>query len=365
MMNSKQKILMVCEAFGGGVFAYVSQLCNDMCDEFDVYLAYALRPQTPKNYKDALDKRVHLIEVKNFGHLSNPISIVKLYSELRSIEKEIQPDIIHLHSSIAGGVGRLVFKGKKNKVVYTPHGYAHVLMGDASSLKCRLYKLLEKILGNKAGCITLTCCESEDEEARKFAKRTAYVETGVNLEDLSASLDGIEPEKSDKFTVYTLGRTCTQKQPWLFNEIAKAVPEARFVWIGGGELDHQLTAPNLEHISWKPRKEALALGKGADVFVLCSLGEAIAMSLIENMFMSKLILVSNTMGNKSVIRNGVNGYVCDKVEDYARNIKNAMKEFPTQLASQAAKDVQTIYNTHEMTRKYIHFYREVIDGKYN
>lgn len=39
---------MVCEAFGGGVFAYVSQLCNDMCDEFDVYLAYALRPQTPK-----------------------------------------------------------------------------------------------------------------------------------------------------------------------------------------------------------------------------------------------------------------------------------------------------------------------------
>ena len=41
---------MVCEAFGGGVFAYVSQLCNDMCDEFDVYLAYALRPQTPKKH---------------------------------------------------------------------------------------------------------------------------------------------------------------------------------------------------------------------------------------------------------------------------------------------------------------------------
>ena len=50
---------MVCEAFGGGVFAYVSQLCNDMSDEFDVYLAYALRPQTPKNYQKALEKRVH------------------------------------------------------------------------------------------------------------------------------------------------------------------------------------------------------------------------------------------------------------------------------------------------------------------
>ena len=33
---AKKKILMVCEAFGGGVFTYVSQLCNDMSEEFDV-----------------------------------------------------------------------------------------------------------------------------------------------------------------------------------------------------------------------------------------------------------------------------------------------------------------------------------------
>ena len=35
-----KKILMVCEAFGGGVFTYVSQLCNDMCDSFDVTLVF-------------------------------------------------------------------------------------------------------------------------------------------------------------------------------------------------------------------------------------------------------------------------------------------------------------------------------------
>lgn len=60
----KKRILMVCEAFGGGVFTYVSQLCNDMVDEFDVYLAYSLRPQTPKNYTDFLDQRVHLMKWK-------------------------------------------------------------------------------------------------------------------------------------------------------------------------------------------------------------------------------------------------------------------------------------------------------------
>lgn len=69
VLTDKQRdlILMVCEAFGGGVFTYVSQLCNDMVDEFDVYLAYSLRPQTPKNYTDFLDQRVHLIEMENVG----------------------------------------------------------------------------------------------------------------------------------------------------------------------------------------------------------------------------------------------------------------------------------------------------------
>lgn len=355
----KKKILMVCEAFGGGVFTYVSQLCNDMVDNFEVFLAYSTRPQTPRNYREFLDKRVHLIEIKNFStrELANIANDIEIIEELRSIEKEIQPDIIHLHSSVAGGIGRLAFNGKNNTVVYTPHGYAHILMG--SGIKCKFYGAMETILGKIFNAITLTCCESEDEVARKLTKKTAYIETGVNLADLSASLDEIEPIKNEKFTVFTLGRVCTQKQPQLFNHIAELVPEARFVWIGGGELENELTAPNVEVTGWKPRKEALAIAKGADVFVLCSLGEAIAMSLIENMYIKKLILVSNVMGNKSVIHNGVNGYVCNSAEEYADKIKMAMKKFPKVLAERAYQDVLEIYNTKVMKDKYIKFYESI------
>lgn len=358
----KKRILMVCEAFGGGVFAYVSQLCNDMCEEFDVYLAFALRPQTPKNFREILDKRVRLIKVKNFGgSIFNPIMDIKVVIELRRIARAVNPDLIHLHSSIAGGLGRIAFNGKAIPLVYTPHGYAHILMG-RGGLKLKGYELMEKVLGRRE-CITLTCCKSEDDVAKTLTKRTAYVETGVNLNDLSESLDGVRPIKNEKFTVYTLGRTCVQKQPELYNRIAELVPEARFVWIGGGELDHLLTASNLERTGWKPRKEALAMGKGADVFILCSLGEAIAMSLIENMFMGKLVMVSNVMGNKSVITDGVNGYVCDKAEDYARRIKEAMKDFPQHLCDQAASDVRRIYNTEVMAEKYVRFYNNTIDKR--
>lgn len=356
----KRKVLMVCEAFGGGVFTYVSQLCNDMADEFEVYLAYSVRPQTPKNFKEFLDERVQLIEVENFGKLKDIKSDMKVIIELHAIEKKINPDIIHLHSSIAGGIGRIVFRGKNNAVIYTPHGYAHILMG--RSKKTMVYEIMERILG-KTNSITLTCSESEDEVAKTFCRRTAYIETGVNLAELSSSLDGIEAKKEDKFTVFTLGRICKQKQPALFNRIAELVPEARFLWIGSGELENQLTAPNIEVAGWKARKEALAMAKEADIYVLCSLGEAIAMSLLENMFIRKLCLVSNTMGNKSVIQDGINGYLCLQPEEYAARIKEAMRKFPEELPKRAYQDVLNIYNTEIMKKKYIRFYNDVIEEK--
>ncbi|MBO6206140.1 MAG: glycosyltransferase [Lachnospiraceae bacterium] len=355
-----KKILMVCEAFGGGVFTYVSQLCNDMVDDFKIYLAYSLRSQTPKNYRDFLDPRVKLIQVKSWDGkpITNVINDIKVIRELRYIENRVKPDIIHLHSSIAGGIGRLAFKGKDNTVLYTPHGYAHILMGPGR--KSKMYGLIEKILGRK-NCITLTCCESEDEVAKKLCKKTAYIETGVNLKDLGEALDGIEPVKNEKFTVFTLGRVCIQKQPALFNRIAQLVPEARFVWIGNGELEHELT--DVEVTGWKDRKEALAMAKGADAYILCSYGEAIAMSLIENMFIKKLVLVSNTMGNKSVIKDGVNGYICETAEDYAKRIKEAMKNFPLELPERAYQDVLDIYNTDVMKKKYVEYYTDLLENR--
>lgn len=214
--------------------------------------------------------------------------------------------------------------------------------------------------------VWIKICGKIDEISRKvlITGVIGYVETGVNLADLSTSLDGIKPVKNDRFTVFTLGRACVQKQPQLFNKIAELVPDARFVWIGNGELENELKAPNIEVTGWKPRKEALAMAKGADAFILCSLGEAIAMSLIENMYIKKLILVSNTMGNKSVIRDGINGYVCDKAEGYAAHIKAAMNDFPKELPERAYQDVLKIYNTDAMKKKYIAFYNDVIAGKY-
>ena len=341
-----KKILMVCEAFGGGVFTYVRQLCNDMCEYFDIYLAYSLRPQTPKNYKEQLDSRVKLIEVKSWSgqsvlNISNDKKVIK---ELQSIANQVQPDIIHLHSSIAGGIGRLAFKDNSYSLIYTPHGYAHILMGPG--IKSLIYKKAEQYLGKHSNAITLTCTESEDQIAKTLSKRTAYIETGIDVDEMANTLNNVEHKRNKKLRVYTVGRIAKQKRPDLFNKIAKLVPNVEFLWIGDGELRNELTSPNITVTGWNT----------ADIFILCSYGEAIAMSLIENMYMKKLCLVSNTMGNKSVIQNKKNGFTCDFPEQYANRIKQAEKSFPYTLANQAYQDVMDIYNNDIMADKYIKFY---------
>ncbi|MBR0149782.1 MAG: glycosyltransferase [Synergistaceae bacterium] len=280
----------------------------------------------------------------------------RVVKELQQLEKDISPDIIHLHSSIAGFFGRIAFNGRNNTVIYTPHGYAHVLSGPC--VKSRIYRFVEKLLGYR-NCITLTCCASEDEEAKTLTSRTAYIETGLNISELSRTLSNIQPTKHERFTVFSLGRIVRQKRPDVFNKIAELVPEAKFIWIGGGPLSYELTAPNIEITGWMPREEALAIAKGADAFVLCSYGEAIAMSLLENMYLEKLTLVSNTMGNKSVIHNGVNGWLCDTPEDYAEKIRSAMSDFPIHLTQSARQSIDNIYNMEAMKRKFIAYYNSL------
>ena len=59
-MAEKKKILYIVEAMGGGVFTYIVDLANELVNKYDMYIAYAVRKQTPENYKDYFDKRIEI-----------------------------------------------------------------------------------------------------------------------------------------------------------------------------------------------------------------------------------------------------------------------------------------------------------------
>lgn len=353
-MAEKRKILYVVEAFGGGVFTYIVDLANRLADTFDIYIAFSIRKQTPNDFEKYFNKRIHLIEVKNFGRAIDPISDVKAFFELKNIAKNIDPDVIHLHSSKAGALGRFAFDGKKVSLFYTPHGYSF-LMKNQSIPKRLLYKAIEWISARRT-CTTISCGEGEHKETLKLTKRAVYVNNGVNIEDLNKLIESIEIENT-QFSVFTLGRICYQKNPKLFNKVAEMLPDVKFVWIGDGELRNELTSPNIEITGWVDRKTALECSMRGSVFVLTSLWEGLPISLLEAMYMKKLCVVSDVIGNHDVIESGENGYVCDSEKSFVGAIKTALNCDVSNILNHAANDVETIYNTKTMAEKYSKIYR--------
>lgn len=358
---AKKRILYFVEAFGGGVFTYLANLSNALCDDFDIYIAYGIRKQTPQDFKDYFDKSIHLIQVKNYQREISASKDLAALKEMKMIAKEVQPDVIHLNSSKAGILGRWLFRNSKTPVFYTPHGYSF-LMTNISKKKKFFYKSLEKIFAFK-NVETIACSKGEYEITKELTSNATYVDNGINFKEF----DGIKMNHQIDFNnlkVATLGRISLQKNPVMFNQIAEVFPNIDFIWIGDGELRDKLIAPNIKITGWVDNKTALSYLADTDIFLLTSLWEGLPMALLEAMYMKKICVVSNVVGNRDVIHNRRNGYVCDSVFDYIEIIKKLKNQKNIkQIITNAKNEVIEHYNSQIMADQYKRIYLQSLEYK--
>ena len=171
----KKKILHIVEAFGGGVFTMLSDLCNGLDKDYDIIIAYSLRPQTPNNFQDYFPKDIKFIKINNFTRNINPVKDIKALIEIKKIVKNEKPDIVHLHSSKAGILGRIGIYNKNIKMLYNPHGFSFLKLDD-SRAKRFMYKFIEKITAIfNHKCTIVGCSNGEYEEAKKLNKNSICI----------------------------------------------------------------------------------------------------------------------------------------------------------------------------------------------
>lgn len=355
----KKKVLHIVEAFGGGVFTVLVDLLNGISNDYDIVVAYSLRPQTPDNFKEYFNDNIKFIEVKNFARSINLIKDFKAVCEIRKIFKQENPDIVHLHSSKAGIVGRLAIYNKSVRMLYNPHGFSF-LKQDDSRLKRFIYKAIEKgvaIINHK--CTIVGCSNGEYKEAKRLNKNSVCINNGINIEKLKQETNELKEKEIDydNLKICTVGRIGFQKNPKLFNEIAGLFPNLQFTWIGGGELKNELTSSNVTVTGWKDRKMVLEELNKNDIFLLPSLWEGLPISLLEAMFMKKICIVSDVIGNKDVIKNEFNGYICSDVEQYRDCINKIIKNRNSEnIRNNAREDIFRLYDVNIMIEEYKRLY---------
>lgn len=349
----KKKILFFVESMGGGVFTYIVDLANELVKKYDMYIAYGIRKQTPDNYRDYFDRKIHLIRVNSFTRSINPPKDLNAFFELLKIKNQVKPDIIHLHSSKAGVIGRIAFINSHIPLFYTPHGYSF-LMQDQKRIKKGLYRIIEKLCG-KIKCTTICCSQGEYIEACKVTKHAVRIDNGINtnrLQEVINQANILRTDMEGTFTVFILGRICRQKNPKAFNAIAQSLPDIQFIWIGNGELRNELRSPNITVTGWVDRNQAISLALRSDVFILPSLWEGLPISLLEAMYMKKPCVVSNVIGNRDVIKSGINGYLCNDVPDFVKAIESIQESYPNNYIQKAYSEISSHYNIVKMAEQY-------------
>lgn len=349
---AKKKILHIVESFGSGVFSFLVDLVNNTDKDFDITIAYGVREETLVNFKDYFSDRVKFIKVENFARSINIKKDFKAFLELKKIVKEIDPDIVHLHSSKAGFLGRFATNCRKRKVLYNPHGFSF-LMKNSSKIKRTIYWLIEKVAAFRK-CTIIGCSNGEYEEALKLTKNAICINNGIDIDKLKEDTKSIKLKENVDFNalkICTVGRIGYQKNPMLFNEIAKTFPDIQFTWIGDGELKNELTSENIKITGWKKREEVLKILNENDVFILTSLWEGLPISLLEAMYMKKICIVSDCIGNRDVIQDNENGYIIRK-NNYKDIIQKINKDNYIRLSENAKKDVIDKFNINKMVEEY-------------
>ena len=301
------KIVHVVECFAGGVFSFLSNLTNELDKEEYIVIYGTNRENTPKNFKDLFNKNVKFIEWKTAQREMNPLQDIKALYELFTILKKIDNiDIIHLHSSKAGFLGRIVsfLLGKSKKTIYTTHAISFLRL-DVSPKKRKIFIAMEKFASFFGGKI-IACSQSEKEAIEEQGiKNVTFINNGIKPLQIEKKIN-----TSDRITIISVGRLSIQKNPKLFNDIALEFvdnPNIQFIWCGDGELKSELTSPNIKCTGWIERKKLEIYLANADIYLSTSLWEGLPLSVLEAMSIGLPLLLSNCVGNRDLVKN--NGFV--------------------------------------------------------
>ncbi|ELB2833556.1 glycosyltransferase [Vibrio alginolyticus] len=270
-----KKVLHVTEAFGGGVQTALYSYVHSSRDEpYQHFLLARAREN------DLTNENNHHIFVQTKWVEGGLLQFIR---DANHMIASLAPDVVHLHSSKAGFLGRFLKLGKA-RLVYTPHCYAFE-REDISELARQIYKALEKVKLSKidvvAGCSQREC----DLAISIGAKHAELLNNYVSYQ----SEDRIERDKQEALKLVVLGRVAPQKDPLFListlqflNRYALNRP-IEITWIGGGDqvLEQKLRTENVDVTGMLPRDEVVEKLKGSDLYLHTAAWEGMPLTILE------------------------------------------------------------------------------------
>jgi glycosyltransferase involved in cell wall biosynthesis len=342
-------MLVITRSELGGAQSVVVQLANALCHKHDVVLVAG---EGDGKMWEMVDDSVAREHVPHLQRALSPKRDILAAMELRKLYRRHRPDVVHLHSSKAGTLGRLVFP--RRRTIYTVHGF------DSVRVAFRRFLPVERILQHRARAIVgVSNYDSRNMISEGITKRVSTIYNGLKTPN-TANMKRLGPFDSYDKVVLTIARTDPPKQPQLFIDVARMLPEYGFVWIGNNkDMSAYGKLPSNCHFMGNIVNAGAYCSK-ADLFMLPSNYEGLPMVIIEAMSFGKPIVASNVGGISEIVRNGTNGYVVENsAETFAIHIKRILED--SDKYNNFARASLDIYNAEltvdRMVNRYLDIYK--------
>lgn len=268
-----------------------------------------------KNLADEL--YINGIDFIPIKHLVRNLSLVKdllAFVEIRKTLKEVNPDIVAIHSSKAGIIGRIACWTLCIPFVFTAHGWAFT--EGVEKNKQFLYRWIEKWIG-KITKQVITVCDYDRILALQHhvlpAAKLKTIHNGVidqsNLQNQLRSNEVVR--------ILMVARFDIPKKHLELLEALNLIKDLNWhmVFAGDGRLKEQATQyvqqHHLEHkVTFLGNYSNVSdLLMDADIFVLTSSWEGLPLSILEAMSHGLPIIASSVGGVKEAVKNTENGFI--------------------------------------------------------
>lgn len=300
-MNDKGAIVHVCEALGGGVLRVIQALADATAElGVETAVVHGRRPETPPSLEGVFHARVRVVEVPGWGDRSpsGAAGMLRAYSAVNRELRRHPRGVLHLHSTFAGIVGRLL-PAHGHEILYTPHAYVF-LNPSLSPFVRSAARLSERVFSHRGR--TIACSQSEATVARGLASRSNIVVIPNGIE--VAALPSPQPEPQDDFVVGCVGRAVYQRRPDAVATIAATIGrgfDGRFVWFGDGPFREALTGAGVEVTGWLSETEAARAYAYTNVVLHLSAFEGLPIALLEAMAAARPIVATDLPAIRDVV----------------------------------------------------------------
>ncbi len=317
--------------------------------------------------------------VKSFARDVSIFSDIRAFFELAKLYRKVKPDVVHLNSSKAGGVGALAarFAGVE-KIIFTSHGL--VWDEDRNAVAKSLIYLFSRV--TFALCHQVIVISHDNfNRTQKFLSKEKYIlihnglpplpfETRERARMSLAVRIGIAEDRN-VFWIGTVAELTRNKGLIYLLDAAKILTQSgkkfHLFIIGGGEeeqnLKQKIAQEGLEHCVHLAGfiSDAYRYNKAFDLFTLTSVKEGLPTVLLEAGQAGVAVVASQIPGTLDIIEDGISGklFTSKNSTDLTEKLASLMDDasLRAHLAVVLQQKVMSEFSIQQMVEKTLTLYR--------